>query len=126
LPRLNSDLLDLFLGVVNSNLGSVRPVWSGEACVGVAIASGGYPGKYQIGLPITGLGDVDKDIMVFHAGTKPGSEPGQVLTNGGRVLTVVGSGKTLADAREKVYDNISRIRFEGCHYRKDIALVDGS
>ena len=123
LPRLKSDLLDLFLGVVNGNLGSVLPEWSDEACVGVAIASGGYPGKYQTGLPIAGLGDVDKDIMVFHAGTKPGSDPGQVLTNGGRVLTVVGCGKTLTEAREKVYDNVSRVRFEGCHYRKDIGLI---
>ena len=70
---------------------------------------------------LTGLDNVDDDIMVFHAGTK--MESGQVLTNGGRVLTVVAMGKTIAEAREKVYANIPRIQFEGCHYRKDIALV---
>ena len=87
------------------------------------MASGGYPGEYKTGFPVTGLDSLDKDITVFHAGTKLGSEPGQILTNGGRVLTVVATGKTIAEAREKVYLNVSRIHFEGCHYRKDIALV---
>ncbi len=123
LPRLKTDLLDIVLGVVNGNLESVRAEWTADSCVGVAVASGGYPGKYQTGLPITGLKDVDGDIEVFHAGTKPGANPGEVLTNGGRVLTVVASGKTLKEAREKVYANVSRIHFEGCHYRKDIALI---
>jgi phosphoribosylamine--glycine ligase len=123
LPRLQTDLLDIVLGVVNGNLESVRADWTDESCVGVAIASGGYPGKYRTDLPITGLKDVDKDTEVFHAGTKPGAKPGEVLTNGGRVLTVVAKGKTLKEAREKVYANVSRIRFEGCHYRKDIALI---
>jgi phosphoribosylamine--glycine ligase len=86
------------------------------------MASAGYPGSYKTGFPITGLDKLDKDIMVFHAGTKVGSDPGQVLTSGGRVLTVAAMGKTLAEAREKVYHNILRIHFEGCHYRKDIAL----
>jgi len=123
LPRLETDLLDIVLGVTNGNLESVRADWTDEPCVGVAIASGGYPGKYQTGLPITGLKDVDRDIEVFHAGTKPGAEPGEILSNGGRVLTVVAKGKTLKEAREKVYANVSRIHFEGCHYRKDIALI---
>jgi phosphoribosylamine--glycine ligase len=60
--------------------------------------------------------------MVFHAGTKVGATPWEVLTNGGRVLTVVAMGKSLTEARAKAYDNASRITFEGCHYRKDIAL----
>ncbi len=122
LPRLKSDLVDVLLAAVEGKLDSARPVWSDEACVGVAVASGGYPGKYRTGLKISGLGDVDKDILVFHAATKAGAEPGEVLTNGGRVLTVVARGKTLEEAREKVYANVSRIHFEGCHYRKDIAL----
>jgi phosphoribosylamine--glycine ligase len=123
LPRLKTDLLDLVLGTVNGNLGSVSPVWSDEACVGVALASGGYPGKYDTGFPIAGLGDVDKDVMVFHAGTRAGAARGEVLTSGGRVLTVVARGRTLKEARDRVYDNARRIHFEGCHYRKDIALV---
>jgi phosphoribosylamine---glycine ligase len=125
LPRLKADLLDTLLAVVEDRLDKVKVEWSEDACVGVVIASGGYPGNYQTGFPITGLDKVDKDIMVFHAGTKIGSEPGQVLTNGGRVLTVVALGKTVAEAREKVYTNISRIHFEDCHYRRDIALIKG-
>ena len=121
LPRLKTDLVDIMLAVVNENLGQISVEWSDDACVGVVMASAGYPGSYKTGFPITGLDDLDKDIMVFHAGTK--LESGQVLTNGGRVLTVVAMGKTIAKAREKVYANIRRIHFEGCHYRKDIALI---
>ncbi|MDO8567100.1 MAG: phosphoribosylamine--glycine ligase [Dehalococcoidales bacterium] len=124
LPRLKSDLLDIMLAVVEGKLGRVNPDWSEEACVGVVMASGGYPGNYKMGLPISGLDDVDKDIMVFHAGTRVGPD-GQALTGGGRVLTVVATGKTVAEAREKVYANISRITFEGCFYRRDIAKIEG-
>jgi phosphoribosylamine--glycine ligase len=87
------------------------------------MASGGYPGGYKKGLPISGLNDLDDDILIFHAGTKPDST-GRVVTSGGRVLTVIATADTIAHAREKVYNNISRIQFEGCHYRRDIALVD--
>jgi len=123
LPRLKTDLVDILLAVINGNLNQVNVEWSEDACVGVVMASAGYPGSYQTGFPITGLDNLDKDITVFHAGTMLSSEPGQVLTSGGRVLTVVAMGNTLAEAREKVYNNISRIHFEGCHYRKDIALI---
>jgi phosphoribosylamine--glycine ligase len=110
------------LAVSNNSLAQVKIEWSDDACVGVVMASGGYPGSYKTGFPISGLDSLDKDIVVFHAGTKLGSD-GQVLTSGGRVLTVMARGKTLAEAREKVYANVPRIKFEGCHYRKDIALV---
>ena len=123
LPRLKTDLVDIILAVINGNLSQINVEWSEQACIGVVIASAGYPGSYKTDFPISGLDNLDKDITVFHAGTKVGSEPGQVLTSGGRVLTVVAMGKTLAEAREKVYDNISRINFEGYHYRKDIALI---
>ncbi len=123
LPRLKTDLLELMLAVVNGSLDHIKVEWSEDACVGVVMASGGYPGSYRTGLPVSGLDKLDKDVMVFHAGTKPGIEPGQVLTSGGRVLTVVATGKDLAAAREKVYSNISRIHFEGSYYRQDIALV---
>ncbi|MEE9400284.1 MAG: phosphoribosylamine--glycine ligase [Dehalococcoidales bacterium] len=121
LPRLKTDLVDIMLAVVNDSLNQVDIKWEEDACVGVVMASGGYPGSYQTGFPITGLNDLDGDILVFQAGTKIGPAPSQVLTNGGRVLTVVATGRTLSKAREKVYANISRIHFEGCHYRKDIA-----
>jgi len=123
LPRLKTDLIDIMLAVIDGNLDQIDIEWSEDACVGVVMASAGYPDSYETGFPITGLNDLDKDILVFHAGTKVGSEAGQVLTNGGRVLTVVAMGKTIAEARKKVYANIPQIHFEGCHYRKDIALV---
>jgi len=121
LPLLKTDLVDIMLSVVDNKLDQIDVEWSDGACVGVVMASGGYPGSYKTGFIISGLDGVDKDILIFHAGTK--LESGQVLTNGGRVLTVVATGKNLSEAREKVYKNIPRIHFEGCHYRKDIALI---
>ncbi|MFC1970693.1 phosphoribosylamine--glycine ligase [Chloroflexota bacterium] len=120
LPRLKTDLLEIMLAVVDNKLEKMNIEWSADACVGVVMASAGYPGTYQTGFTISGLDEVDKDIMVFHAGTKSG-RMGEILTSGGRVLTVAATGKNIAEAREKVYLNISRIHFEGCYYRKDIA-----
>jgi phosphoribosylamine--glycine ligase len=125
LPLLKTDLVDILLAVINGNLDQINVKWSEDACVGVVMVSAGYPGSYHTGFPISGLDNLDKDILVFHAGTKIGSEPGQVLTNGGRVLTVVATGKTIAQAREKVYANISRIQFKGCYYRRDISEIKG-
>ncbi len=122
LPRLKTDLLDIMLAVVNNSLDKMRIEFDNNAAVGVVMASGGYPGSYKTGFSISGLDELDKDILIFHAGTKAGGN-GEVLTNGGRVLTVVGKGRDLAEAREKVYKNISRIKFEGCYYRKDIADI---
>ncbi len=123
LPLLKTDLADIMMAVINGNLNQINIEWSKDACVGVVMTSAGYPGDYKTGFPISGLDKLDKDIMVFHAGTRVGSEPGEVLTNGGRVLTVVATGETIAKAREKVYHNISRIHFKGCYYRKDIAKI---
>jgi phosphoribosylamine--glycine ligase len=123
LPLLKTDLVDIMLAVINGNLSQINVEWSEGVCVGVVMASAGYPGSYKTGFPITGLDKVDKDIQVFHAGTRAGDKPGQVLTNGGRVLTVVATGSTIAKAREKVYASITKIHFEGCHYRRDIAKV---
>jgi len=123
LPRLKTDLVDIMLAVIDGNLDRIAVEWSDDACVGVVMASAGYPGSYKTGLPVTGLDNLDKDIVVFHASTRTDSESGQVLTSGGRVLTVVATGQTLAEAREKVYANISRIHFEDCYYRKDIADI---
>jgi len=123
LPLLQTDLVDIMLAVNDNKLGNLKVEWSQDACVGVVMASGGYPASYKTGFPISGLDDLDKDIVVFHAGTR--LEGGKIVTSGGRVLAVVGRGKTIAEAREKVYNNISRIDFEGCHYRKDIADIKG-
>jgi phosphoribosylamine--glycine ligase len=121
LPLLKTDLVDIMMAVIDNRLEQVEVEWSGDACVGVVMASGGYPGSYKTGFPISGLDDLDKDIVVFHAGTK--LEGSKIVTSGGRVLTVVATGKTLTEARDKVYANIPRIHLEGCHYRKDIALI---
>jgi phosphoribosylamine--glycine ligase len=121
LPLLETDLVDIMLAVNDNRLGQMNIEWSDDACVGVVMASGGYPGSYKSGFPISGLDSMDKDIVVFHAGTR--LESGNILTSGGRVLTVVARGKSLAKAREKVYANIPRIKFEGCRYRRDIALI---
>jgi len=123
LPRLKTDLVDIMQAVVDNKLDGINVEWSEDACVGVVMASAGYPGSYKTGFPISGLDELDKGVLVFHAGTKQGEAPGQVLTSGGRVLTVVATGESLAEAREKVYKNIPRIHFEGCHYRRDIADI---
>jgi len=124
LPRLKTDLLEVLQAVVNNRLEGTVVEWSDEACVGVVLASGGYPGSYETGLPIEGLDDVDADVQVFHAGTKR-RDDGALVTAGGRVLTVVATGGTLAEAREKAYRNVERIRFQGVHYRRDIGVSRG-
>jgi phosphoribosylamine--glycine ligase len=121
LPLLKTDLVDILMAVVQGNLDRMKIEWSSGACVGVVMASGGYPGSYKTGFPIQGIYNVDKDVLVFHAGTKLGND-GIIYTDGGRVLTVVGVGKDIAEAREKVYRNVPKIYLKGCHYRKDIAL----
>ncbi len=118
LPLLKSDLVDIMLAVLDERLDKIEIKWRDEACVGVVMASGGYPGSYKTGFPIEGLDKVDGDILVFHAGTK--ARDGIIYTDGGRVLTVTATGRTIAEARDRAYSNILRIHFEGCHYRKDI------
>ncbi|MFO7995718.1 MAG: phosphoribosylamine--glycine ligase [Dehalococcoidia bacterium] len=121
LPLLKTDLMDILMAAVQGNLDRVKIEWSPEACVGAVMASGGYPGSYRTGLPIRGLDSASEDVLVFHAGTKSGND-GIIYTDGGRVLTVAAVGKDIAEAREKVYDNISHVSFDDCYYRKDIAL----
>ena len=123
LPRLESDLLEIMLAVVSSTLDRVDVRWSDDASVTVMLASGGYPGSYERGLPIRGLDEVDRDIVVFHAGTKLDANGGFV-TNGGRVLAVTATAPTMAAARDKVYRNIERIHFDGMHYRTDIGASE--
>jgi phosphoribosylamine--glycine ligase len=122
LPLLKSDLVDMMMSVIDGNLARTKVEWDSGACVGVVMASGGYPSNYKQGFPITGLDKIDSDMLVFHAGTK--LDGGKICTAGGRVLTVVAAGKTVAEARERVYLNLPRISFEGCHYRKDIAAEE--
>ena len=122
MPRLESDLFAICRAAAAGELASVDIAWSEEPAVGVVVASGGYPESYTTGHLIEGLDDVDGDIQVFHAGTKQ-TDAG-VVTNGGRVLTVVARAPTLAAARSKAYENARRIRFEGAYMRSDIAQIE--
>jgi len=121
LPRLESDLLELCLAVARGRLDTVStPRWRPDAACGVVVASSGYPGPFEKGKTITGLEALDPDMLVFHAGTR--REPdGRLVTTGGRVLTLVALGPTVADSRARVYANVDRVRFEGARYRTDIA-----
>lgn len=122
LPRLKSDLLDIFLAAVNGTLADVDIEWSDRAAVCVILASEGYPGSYPKGRPINGLelSTDEEDAVVFHAGTAL-NEQGQYVTSGGRVLGVVGLGADIAEARQKAYEKAERITFEGKQNRTDIA-----
>lgn len=122
LARLDSDLLDIFLAVRENKLEDAEIIWKEQKAVSVVLASGGYPGSYEKGKVITGLNDVDDDVIVFHAGTKA-DEVGNVLTSGGRVLAVTATGTTHEEARAKAYDNVKRINFEGAQYRQDIGVI---
>jgi phosphoribosylamine--glycine ligase len=120
LPRLESDLLDLFLAASEQRLDSRRIAWRPEAACGVVLASSGYPDAYQTGFPINGLEQLPADLLAFHAGTRLG-EQGQLVTSGGRVMTLVALGQNVTAARARVYEEIERIQFQGCRYRHDIA-----
>ena len=122
LPRMKSDLLPLLEATIDGNLSKRTIEWDTRAAVTVVLASGGYPGKYETGKTISGLNDAAnvEDVQIFHAGTKRAD--GEVKTAGGRVLAVTALGSTLEAARARVYDAVSRIHFENCHYRRDIAL----
>lgn len=119
LPRLDTDLLDIFNAIIDNNLWKIDIKWSDTACICVVIASGGYPELYDKHLPIT-IDKLDEDITLYHAGTAKIN--GQLVTNGGRVIGVTTMGKDIDDARAKAYDNISKIRFDKMHYRKDIGI----
>jgi len=147
LPRMKSDLLPLLEatidGKIDNGAGGSRATWTGQpervggpggelinysiewdkrVAVTVVLASAGYPGKYETGKAISGLNEVAKleGVQVFHAGTKIVAN--QVVTAGGRVLAVTALGSTTAAARDRAYEAVSRIHFDGCHYRRDIAL----
>jgi phosphoribosylamine--glycine ligase len=124
--RLESDLYEVTRAAAEGRLQDVEVRWAAEPAVGVVLVPGGYPGRYETGHPIEGLERVDPDVFVFHGGTKV--VDGQVVTSGGRALTVAARGATIAEARERVYDNVRRIHFRDMHYRTDIALeaVGGS
>ncbi|HKP93219.1 MAG TPA: phosphoribosylamine--glycine ligase [Chthoniobacterales bacterium] len=120
LPRLKSDLAPLLEATIDGELDRARIEWDERVAVTVVMASGGYPDKYETGKTISGLEAAASDsVQIFHAGTK--RQDGQVVTSGGRVLAVTALGETVAAARERAYETVARIHFEGSHYRRDIA-----
>jgi phosphoribosylamine--glycine ligase len=119
---MKSDLLPLLEATIDGNLSKCAIEWDTRAAVTVVLASGGYPDKYETEKTISGLDDAAKvdDVQIFHAGTKRANS--EVKTAGGRVLAVTALGSTLEAARVRAYEAVSRIHFENCHYRRDIAL----
>jgi phosphoribosylamine--glycine ligase len=123
LPVLDADVGELLDAVAHGHLDECKPIGSRRAAVGVVLASGGYPRAYDTGKVIHGLDEAatQEDVLVFHAGTAR-NDAGEIVTAGGRVLTVVGIGDDLATARERAYAAASLITFEGVQRREDIAL----
>jgi len=119
LPALNSDLLELMITTVNGKLEYQSLDLAPDYFCTVVMASAGYPGTYTSGLPVRGLEHVPEGVQVFHSGTQRNKE-GELLTRGGRVLSVVGRGSTLQQAIDAAYEGVERIEFEGAYYRKDI------
>jgi phosphoribosylamine--glycine ligase len=121
LPLLKTDLVDVVEAVAEHRLDQLAVEWHDRSAVCVVMASGGYPGSYQTGVPITGLPEkvLSSDVLVYHAGTK--RQGREVVTAGGRVLGVTGIGPNFSAALQRVYDTVRTISFPGCHYRSDIA-----
>lgn len=120
LTRLETDLVDILLAMCNRRLGDVRPEWSRRHSACVVVASGGYPGEYKTGCEIRGVVDAQtRGALVFHAGTRLAPD-GRLVTGGGRVLGVVGTGDCLADALGIAYSGADAISFDGCACRRDI------
>jgi phosphoribosylamine--glycine ligase len=116
LPLLESDIFDIF-DAVASGREAQAPVWKDAVTLGVVLASKGYPGKYEKGFSISGVEDVEG--RVYHMGTA--FRDGTLVTSGGRVLMVVGTGADVADARANVYREVAKIACENLFYRNDIA-----
>lgn len=116
--RLETDLHEIMESILDNKLKDIEINYSDDEAVCVMLTSGGYPDSYEKGKIITGLENLDNDIVVFHSGTK--MLDGNLVTNGGRVIGITAKSTTVKDAAEKVYENIKKINFEGMHYRTDI------
>lgn len=119
LPLVKSDLLELFVGVATETLGEKRIEIDNRFAVTVMMVSGGYPGNYEKGKVISGIGEIT-DSIVFHAGTTQQGD--ETVTSGGRVLAVTSYGDTINEALDNSYRNIGKISFENSYYRKDIGF----
>ena len=120
LLRLETDLFDVMKAVATRTLDTISLKWNEKQAGCLVLASDGYPGSYKKGLEITGLDNVDNDVIIFHAGTS--AKDDKILTNGGRVLNICALGSSLEDVRSKLYKAADSINFEGKYFRKDIGL----
>ncbi len=119
IPRIKSDLLNLFRGIGNGSFSEIDFNISEEVAATVMLVSSGYPEGYKKGKEMTGFENVDGSLL-FHAGTKNDEE--KIVTNGGRVLAVTSFGKDIDEAVNKSFDNATKINFNGKYYRKDIGF----
>jgi len=119
LPRLETDLIALLEAAARGELAEASGSWTSRSSVGVVLASRGYPGTYATGYPIEGLGTIEREVLVFHAGAA--ADPSGYVTAGGRVLTLVALGESMAEAKDRAYRNVDRIRFQGMTFRRDLA-----
>lgn len=119
LPAFGGDFGEVILACAKGDLASVEWPEAKRTALGVVMASGGYPDAFEKGYPISGADEETEDTFVYHAGTKL-NDKGGLVTNGGRVLTVVGLADDLPAARERAYERVKRISFEKAHYRNDI------
>lgn len=120
LPRLKTDLLEIFEACVDGRLDKLNIEWEDNSAVCVILASEGYPESYKKGYEITGLDKLPNNIIAFHSGTT--QDNGKLLTNGGRVIGITGIGKNLNDAIKIAYDGIELVNFHKKHFRKDIGI----
>lgn len=119
LPLLDNDFIDVCEAILNERINEVELKWKNKSAVNVVIASGGYPEAYEKGYPIKGLDNVSDEALIFCAGVR--KENDNLLTNGGRVLSLTVLGNDLRDAQEKVYKEVVKISFTDSYYRSDIA-----
>jgi len=125
LPLLETDLIDIFEAVLEEKLSGEEISWSSNKAVCVIMASGGYPGEYKTGYPITGLEKLtqQQDTIIFQAGTE--EREGEIFTAGGRVLGVTALGDRFQETRDRAYSAVAGINFQGSHHRTDIAERPG-
>lgn len=121
LPRLESDLLPYLVAAAGGEILPHPLEWKKEACLCVNLVSGGYPGSYQKGQPISGLEELNPDTLVFHGGTS--IQDNQLVTSGGRVLGITTLGSDLNEAREKAYQEAKKVSFKGKYYRTDLGRL---
>lgn len=131
LPRLDTDLVDVCEAILTGRLKDMQLSWNPDYRLCLIAVSGptkgkkgwykGYPDRYKIGVPISGADRIDADCLVFHSGTERDAG-GQLITTGGRVLCLVSSGPTLAEARTAAFREMQKVSFEGIYYRQDIGL----